>query len=534
MRHLLLTLAALVLGGALYAALLWPLPLSLSTATAEGTFHDSHAWCFWHMSELRAGRAGWVTEQIGWPEPAALRFISWGPAMLVAPLQGWLGGLGAYNVALLLTGALNAAAGALLARLLGAREWPAVAGGLVLAGCPFALDTLANGQIAKMQLWTLAVYLSVVWLCLQRWWLLPMVPLAALLVAVTSPSLAMFLPVTLAVLLPALVLKRRTWTAAAAGAVAAGLSAGALLWIRGHYEPVGGLPAVSAFAPANVEVGSHAALLEGIARIDTMLLGGTVAGLHADHVIYLGLPALVIALLLGARRDGVALAGLALVLCGAVLALGPRLASSDGFFSAGGQDLLLPAYALEIYGYPIARSGMYHRFLVLAGLGLCLLVAGGERRHTALAMACALLLVGDGLRQRSDRWPRPVAPVPGLVALELMRSDPGEGAVVVFPLRVDDRGGGTQIMLSLFHGRPTSGLPRYDGWRQRGTQQLLVWLEAAAAAEAPGEYLWQQGVRYVLWTPWIPHRDGGPDSETLTALLGPPQQDGELLFWALP
>ena len=72
------------------------------------------------------------------------------------------------------------------------------------------------------------------------------------------------------------------------------LSAAALLWIRGHYEPVGGLPAVSAFAPANVEVGNHAALLEGIARLDTMLLGGSVAGRHTDHVIYLGLHVLIL------------------------------------------------------------------------------------------------------------------------------------------------------------------------------------------------------------------------------------------------
>jgi len=527
-------LAAFCVGLLLYAALLWPLPGMLRTATVEGTFHDSHAWCFWYMSELRAGRAGWVTEAIGWPEPAGLRFIAWGPAMLVAPFQGILGGLGAYNAALLLTGGLNTVGGFLLARTLGARDGAAVAGGLVLAACPFALDTLANGQIAKMQLWVLAVYLVSVRLSMRWWIVLPVVPLAALLVAVTSPSLAMFLPAALAILLPLVVAEERTWRSGLIGLAAAGLSARALLWIRGHYEPVGGLQAVSAFAPANVETGNHAALLEGVARLDTVLLGGSTAGLHADHVIYLGIPALLLAVVLGVRRQPVALAGLVLVLLGGLLALGPRLADSSGFISQGGQDLLMPAYLLEVWGYPIARSGMYHRFLVLSGFGLCLLVAGGRRRHVAVAMACAVLLIGDGLRQRSERWPRPVAEVPGLRALAAIRDDPGAGAVVVFPLRVDDRGGGTQIMLSLLHGRQTSGLPRYDGWRQRGARQVMDWMEAAESEADARAFLGDQGIRHVLWTPWVPHRDGGPDADSLTALLGPPQRDGALMWWTLP
>jgi hypothetical protein len=539
-RSVWFALLALCGGVLLYTALLWPLPLMLKTATVDGTFNDSQAWCFWYMAELRAGRAGWVTDRIGWPEPVALRFIGWAPAMVVAPLQGVLGGLGAYNAALLLTGGLNALSGFLLARLLGARDLPAVAGGLLLAGCPFALDTLANGQIEKMQLWVLALYLVTVRLSMRWWLLLGVVPLSALLVAVTSPSLAMFLPVALGLLLPALVLERRTWTAAASGLLSAGLSAGALLWIRGHYEPVGGLPATSAFAPASVEPGNHTALLEGVARLDNLLLGGTVSGLHADHVIYLGLPALLVALALGCRREPVPLAGLALVLVGALLSLGPRLADSSGFISYGGQHLLMPAYLLEVYGYPIAESGMYHRFLSLSGLGLCLVVAGGGaasrtgRRHAAVALAIAALLIGDGLRQRPDRWPRAVTEVPGQTALAAIRADTGEGAVAVFPLRVDDRGGGTQIMLSLFHGRPTSGLPRYDGWRQRGVQQLVAWMEEAQTQPDPRTFLWQQGIRHVLWAPFIPHRDGGPDAEALTALLGPPQQDGALLWWTLP
>ena len=57
--------------------------------------------------------------------------------------------------------------------------------------------------------------------------------------------------------------------------------------------------------------------------------------------------------------------------------------------------------------------------------------------------------------------------------------------------------------------------------------------EAAAEAEQPSAFMREQGVAFVLWTPFIPHRDGGPDERQLTAMFGPPQRDGELRWWAM-
>ena len=88
-------------------------------------------------------------------------------------------------------------------------------------------------------------------------------------------------------------------------------------------------------------------------------------------------------------------------------------------------------------------------------------------------------------------------------------------------------------MLSTFHGRSTTGLPRYDYWqRSRAPNILLEVFDEARDGESHAVLL-DAGIRYVLWAPWIPHGDGGPDLESLTVILGPPRTDGALRWWRI-
>ena len=537
-------LAPLAGGGAvailLTMLLVWPMPLELGSRTLAGPFHDGHVWCFWQMTQIVEGSAQQETSAIGWPTTVQTYLIGWGPGLMVAPLQGLLGPVGAYNASLLLSAGLNALLAALLCRALGALPAQAAAGGLIVALCPYALDALANGQVVKLQIWILVLHLLVVWLTTRVWWSLPLVIPASLLLGFTSPSLAMSLPFALAVLVPAFAWSSpQRLRAAACGAASVGLTAKCLIWVSKIYDLEPPEADQSAFFPANVREGDYHALLDQIARIDSVFLGGVPSGFHADHVPYLGLAAIVIGVFCSRRAFEGRVVGWLLMTAGVTLALGPRLADGTGFVSMGSASVAMPAALLELIDYPVVRSGMYHRFLVLASLGVALLVACGTsalpRWGGRAAWLFAAILIGDALFQSRDRWPLQSQPVPGLTTYAEMAADPEPGAVVVLPLRVNDTGGGTQIMLSTFHGRATSGLPRYDYWqRSEAPEALLGMFESASAPEKDAQaVLSTEGIRYVLWAPWIKTADGGPGLQDLQALLGPPQVDGELRWWRI-
>ncbi len=523
----------------LIASLLWPMPLHLSHMV-DGFFNGSQVWCFSHMADMLTGDAGWQTDRIGWPYTVQLRFIAWAPAVLVAPLQDTLGAVGAYNVALLLSFPLAALTGTWLISLTGARPAAAAAGGLVFAFSPVALGFLAAGQIEKTQLWTLALALSVLVCATRRWRWLPLVPAAGLLVGFTSPTFAMFLPLAAGLWAAWAVWTARGWLWPGIRAAAAlGLLAGALVWLRPHYDYSPGPRQLYAFAPSTTPPGTHADLLPMVARVDDMLLGAeqpvsdSRRGSQSVQVAYLGWPLLVAGGALSVTRFVGRGLGWGTLLTGAVLSLGPRLADHDGFVQrADGSELLLPALLLSELGYPIARSGMYYRFLVLAGLGGGVLIAAGSGRRWWLAWLLAAAVIGDGLHQTADLWPRPSAPVPGRAALERMALDLSPGAVLAFPLKVDDHGGGEQMLLATIHGRPTNGLPR-DMQRQPPTLDALDWMAEAAAAEDGAAVLEAHGVRYVLWLSWLRPRRDDLTLDEVEAVLGEPQQDGALLWWAL-
>ena len=82
--------------------------------------------------------------------------------------------------------------------------------------------------------------------------------------------------------------------AAACGAAAVGLTAKCLISVSKIYDLEPPEADQSAFFPANVREGDYHALLDQIARIDSVFLGRVPSGFHADHVPYLGLAAIVI------------------------------------------------------------------------------------------------------------------------------------------------------------------------------------------------------------------------------------------------
>ena len=524
----------------LVSLLVWPLPLQIDQRTVTGPFHDGHVWCFWQMKQILMGDAGLQTSGIGWPTTVNVQLIGWAPGILVAPLQDVIGPVGAYNASLFITTALNVIFGALLCRSLVAKAGSAAAGGLILALCPYALDALANGQVVKLQIWVLIVHLLVVRSCTRGWWRLPLVIPASLMLAFTSPSLAMALPFALMALVPTFVmLSPRPKLAIATGSLSIALTAMSLVGASRYYDLEPHEMDRSAFFPANVRPGDYDALLEQIARIDSLFLGGVPQGFHADHIPYLGIAAVVIAIVCSVRGYPGRLAAWCLIVVGVLLALGPRLANSAGFVLFDGQPVALPAAWLEAAEYPVVRSGMYHRFLVLASVGLAIIVSCGttrwKRYGVGLSWAFALVLAADALFQSKERWPLDTENIPGLASYTEMASDPEPGAVVILPLRINDVGGGTQIMLSTLHERPTTGLPRYDYWQRSEAPGVLLALfdEASEPGVDPEAFLSEAGIRYVLWAPWIGHGDGGPDLDVLTTLLGEPRIDGVLRWWRI-
>lgn len=537
--------------GALVALLvgmfaLWPLPLDPAGLRVDGFFHDSHVWCLAHMADLFVGEADWTSRRIGFPYTAELRFIGWAPAVLVAPFQDWLGALGAYNLALLLSWPLAALVASMLFRQLGARPLPAAAGGTVFAATPVTLGCLVAGQLAKIQHWTLALCLLAVVLAARRWRWLPAVPLAALALGMTSPSYAMAFPLAVAFLVPAVALADKRVGPALRGGLAVGL-VGAVFWsLQAHYDPdlhhhTSGR--VLAFAP---NTGARAPELDAlhtmVAHLDTLVRGPILdtrgAGSQAQSFRYLGLPAVVIgAVALVARRGPVRLLGLAWLLTGAVLALGPWLSTQAGFVTThdltgggGGNYLALPATILVEAAYPLARSGMYHRLLIIAGLGAGLLVSRFPR---GIAWGlCTWVLVDLAIATRPF-LPVPVAPPPADALLHELYSDGHMGAVLSMPLQVDDHGGGVHLMLSTRHGRPTSALPR-DLTRVPPTEFALGKLALAAEAPTPADaraLLKAAGYRYVLHIDGLDVRGPEPGRDALEDLFGTPRCADDLCVW---
>ena len=156
-------LHALFIAGVLFA-----LHRGWSSGLIGGGFHPGHAWAVDQVAAMMAGVESWSgwTQRIGAPEPVHLRLIGWAPLLVAAPLSKVIGAGAAMWVAIfagfILTARLTAA---LLERVTGVAPLVAAAASTVYVFSPFALGVIANGQLAKMQLWCLPLLL----LATERW-----------------------------------------------------------------------------------------------------------------------------------------------------------------------------------------------------------------------------------------------------------------------------------------------------------------------------------------------------------------------------
>lgn len=264
---------------------------------------------------------------------------------------------------------------------------------------------------------------------------------------------------------------------------------------------------------------------------------------HLHYVTYVGLPALLLALLAWERRGRGRWLGAALFAVGLALAAGPQLVVGDSYVRVDGERVSLPAAWLEVLGSPTAKSGSYYRVMPVAWLGLVLLFAGaaGELRGRlgrVLPGLAALLLVADFLRVTSFLWPAALAPVDGRATLEAWRADPTPGAVLDLPLAeslLPEGGVSTNhaVLAAVFHGRATSALPRSDMSKLLSTRKNLELLQTALGPGPAGgpAALRRGGFRYVAWYSDAPGE--GWALEGLERLLGPARQDGKLRYWVV-
>jgi hypothetical protein len=498
-----------------------------------GGFHPGHVWAVDQMAAILSGTeslSGW-TSRIGYPGPTHLRFIGWAPLLLAAPLS-WLLGAPVATMLVITLGLILSAwiTAALIERITGAGWMVSSGAALVYALSPFALGVLANGQLAKLQLWCLPL---VLW-CTERLlkngsrlstigWLF----VCTVILGFTSPSVGLVTPVALGIW----VLIRTPWSDGGVlrallslAIVAAGL---AIPWAVHSME----LPGIAAFAPASSSTGAlYPSELSPVARPTNLLWGiGPWSGtyLSVNHVAALGVPAIGIGLVALFRPAAPARLGLALAIAGGALALGPAQVW-------GQTQWLLPAMLLDKVGYPLQESGNYYRFAQVASLGLAICTAAVAHRFgrwsVRLALLVGILTAADGIRATAAIWPRALQPIAPRTVYAQMAADTTPGAVLELPFNHMSTEGGRRVLGQLIHKRPTTALSR--NIRLKGSPRLLR-VNSILTAPRARQRLAQAGFRYVLLhNPRI-----GTNREMLqllTALLGEPAGSNTLSVWVVP
>lgn len=506
-------LATFLVPLALALALGWPLALDLGGSFHPSAFGPSHAWVgdqLWRA--LTDDGSLLATRRAGYPWPRQMRIIGWLPLLLALPLRPFLGPLAAFNLVALLALPLSAlATWPLVRRWTGAGPWSAAAACVVFAASPFALGTLATGELPKLAIGLIPLFLWTLDRSLDAprplGWLLATAGLA-LATAFTEPYYGLLLPLPALALLVVDAARRRRLGRPLAAGLALGLG---MLPARLYFDDVLGGTVRWLFMPA--QSGPPPRLLptpHPVASLADLALGLT-APLHepwdARHVAYLGTPLalLLLALALAARqaRPG-RRAALALLLAGAVLSLGPWL-----FLGTRNTDVPLPALAFWGLRYPLAHGGMFYRLAALGALGLALWLAVETARRPRLAWLLVLLQVGDAVRA-SGPWPLAVRPVPAAAQLRGMRGT--DGAVLDLPVVGGLIAGQRGLLRALVHGRPTTALPRIATVEEIYNTRAL-WERALGAEDAP-RALRALGIRYVI--------AGGAADAARLGPLGPP------------
>ncbi len=496
----------------------------------SGGFHPGHVWVVDQVAEMLFGSESMsgITRRIGFPDPVQLRLIGWVPLLLAAPLVGLMGAPAAMWVSIILGFLVSGIVTmVLIRRVTGADTWSASAAGLVYVLSPFALGVLANGQLAKMQLWCLPLLLLLADQLLldeRKARLAVGVFLAALALGFTSPSVGLVMPLALGVW----VIFRTPWKSVAWRWPLCVLALAALGMVPAWWMHTAPSEVVAGLLPAAPVPGLRSPPHLSPVATASGLLGLSIpwdASRSAiNNVATLGLPAVVGGLLAVLMRPRHAVLGLGLFVSGTLLALGPSVHWAS-------MKWLLPAELLVRMGYPLEQSGMYYRFVQVASLGLALCCAVTALRWPRQARWVALVLglgtVVDGLRVTAPLWPRTIQPIAHRPLYALMARDEVSGAVLELPLSHLDTEGERRLVGQLIHGRPTSVLAR--NMVVHG-QPRLERLSAAVRAAGTRSRLQTLGFRYVVL-----HRPRSHASlyDLLTDRLGSPQEDGGLAVWVV-
>ena len=405
--------------------------------------------------------------------------------------------------------------------------------------CPNLLATFATLEISNTQAWIPPALLLSLEQAGRRWWGLLLVAGTGLVAAMTSPYLALSLPLlaggwAVATLWTGRRTPLRALTRGGLALLALFLS---LLPAGSYYKQGLASGKDSLFEPAQRKAMFQAVVPDPppVAELDRLFFG-TVARpetpLEPGHTVYLGLALVLLAGALVLWRRGAHPGGVALTLGGGLLSLGPYL-SMGGQAAFYGLSVPTPIAWLEMLGYPTAQGGMYYRYSVLVVLGLVVVVGravAGWRWAAPTILSLFLVQVADGVRDTGPFWPRPVEEVPGLELLLTMRGT--DGAVLELPLQ---RGrnpahGQDGMLRAVFHDRPTTALPRDPAGGNLGLTQLMSGL--AADPQGTALSLSTLGFRYVV-LPLEQASTSEPGLEALREALGEPDHEGALYVWDL-
>jgi len=498
-----------------------------SPVDVGGGFFNGHVWVVSHVSEMLSGSVPLhsFTDKMGAPDGADLRLIAWAPVLIAAPLSWVVGApVATWVVTILGLWVSWVVVAMLIRRVVDVSTTVALAAASTYVFGAFGLGLLANGQLAKLQLWCLPLLL----LCVDKLIrdvavLRPalMVLLSSIVMAFTSPSIALVMPPAVGVW----VLLRSRWTPRGVWIAGIALIAAAVGLVPAyiyHSLPATG---VAGFVPASPVPG-----LEPPSNLNPVTTWSNLLGMGVrwdrsvsaiNHVSAVGGAALLAGVLALVRRPRVAASGLALCVVGVVLALGPEV-------EASGTTWLFPAALLERFGYPLTESGMYYRFVQVAALGLSICMATLVLWRPMIGYGFMAASLASGVYVTADLWPRVTRPVPNADLLQALADDPREGSVLEFPMAHLDTEGDHRLLAQLVHGRPTSVLPQNIVVRGAPRLEHLTRLSQTEDATTA---LQTAGFRYVLLH--NPRRE-----KRLLAMLsqrfGEPKGNGALAIWLLP
>ena len=191
--------------------------------------------------------------------------------------------------------------------------------------------------------------------------------------------------------------------------------------------------------------------------------------------------------------------------------------------------------ALEALGWPTRQGGLYFRYTVIAELGLVLLAALALARHRAaqwLALGVLVLHVAEGVHASGPWTTRARTTVAARAVME--RLEGSDGAVLELPLQGPTDGwfGQAGLLRAVFHGRPTTSLPRGVKDRLHPTRVLVDRAFRSTRPETVRVLLREAGYRLiVLPDDLVPHTD--PPMSRLQRMLGEPLHADGAYVWDL-